>query len=128
MLRNDLVSPGGQLVFAPAADQFAGQDPLIVLAGDVNNDGRDDMVTVAASTPTSFRGQAPADQVSTLVSKASCRGDVNRDGDVNVFDFGVLARHFGQYVPPGTLGDANADGVVNVFDFGIFARGFGCKR
>lgn len=55
-----------------------------------------------------------------------CPGDIDGDGDTDIFDFGVFATHFGSSVPAGTLGDLDGNGVVNVFDFGIFAADFGC--
>lgn len=56
----------------------------------------------------------------------ACAGDIDGDGDTDVFDFGIFASHFGLGVDPGTSGDLGGDGVVDVFDFGIFASDFGC--
>ena len=55
-----------------------------------------------------------------------CPGDIDNDGDTDVFDFGTFAGNFGQTVPIGTGGDLTADGTVDVFDFSIFASDFGC--
>ena len=55
-----------------------------------------------------------------------CPGDVDGDGDTDVFDFGVLAANFGTGVPFNTSGDLDGDGDVDVFDFGLLAAGFGC--
>jgi hypothetical protein len=55
-----------------------------------------------------------------------CAGDIDGDGDTDVFDFGILAANFGQAVTPGTNGDLDNNGTVNVFDFAIFAADFGC--
>lgn len=54
-----------------------------------------------------------------------CAGDVNENGAVDVFDFAILASHFG--AGPGltrTEGDLNADGSVDVFDFSELASNF----
>ena len=55
-----------------------------------------------------------------------CLGDLDGDGDTNVFDFAIFATNFGQTVPPNTAGDFDGNGAVNVFDFSIFAIDFGC--
>ena len=57
---------------------------------------------------------------------AGCTGDLDNDGDTDVFDFGTFAANFGQAVSPGTSGDLDGDGDVDVFDFASFASGFGC--
>lgn len=56
----------------------------------------------------------------------SCAADLDGDGDTDVFDFTVLATHFGMAVPIGTLGDMDDDGDVDVIDFSAFAPDFGC--
>ena len=55
-----------------------------------------------------------------------CSGDIDGDGDTDVFDFGILAANFGASVTPGTNGDLNGSGSVDVFDFAILAADFGC--
>jgi hypothetical protein len=61
-----------------------------------------------------------------VVPPLPCVGDLDGDGDTDVFDFGLFAGSFGSLVPPGTGGDLDGDGDVDVFDFGIFAGHFGC--
>lgn len=56
----------------------------------------------------------------------ACPGDIDADGDTDVFDFGEFAVHFGASVPFNEDGDLDGDGQVTVFDFGIFAIDFGC--
>ncbi len=59
----------------------------------------------------------------------ACSGDVDGDGDVDVFDFADLAEAFGSssggasYNPDA---DLNGDGSVDVFDFADLAEDFGC--
>jgi CubicO group peptidase (beta-lactamase class C family) len=52
-------------------------------------------------------------------------GDANRDGTVDLIDFGILRRDFG--TTPGRFigGDFNGDGTVNLTDFGILRTNFG---
>ncbi|MCY3551714.1 MAG: leucine-rich repeat domain-containing protein [Candidatus Poribacteria bacterium] len=52
-------------------------------------------------------------------------GDVNRDGQVNILDMVLVARHFGKTVPPDSDVDLNGDGVVNIQDLIIVAQHLG---
>jgi hypothetical protein len=53
-------------------------------------------------------------------------GDVNRDGLVNINDFGGLSANFGQTTGAGwDQGDFNNDGAVNINDFGGLSSNFG---
>jgi hypothetical protein len=56
-----------------------------------------------------------------------CSGDVDGDGDTDVFDFSVLTANFG--AGPGAArgqGDVTGDGFVDVFDFTTLTADFGC--
>jgi hypothetical protein len=56
-----------------------------------------------------------------------CPGDLDGDGDTDVFDYAVLAVNFG--AGPGTTreeGDITGDGYVDIFDFGEMMADFGC--
>ncbi len=56
------------------------------------------------------------------------RGDVNRDGTVNIVDLSIIASHFGAtQATPGYVPDAdlNHDGVINIVDLTICAADFG---
>ena len=52
-------------------------------------------------------------------------GDVNGDGDIDIFDLILVARQFGESVPPNTDVDINGDGMVDIFDLALVAKGFG---
>ncbi len=52
-------------------------------------------------------------------------GDANRDGQVNLADFNVLASNFGQSNRTFSQGDFNYDGQVNLADFNLLASRFG---
>lgn len=57
-----------------------------------------------------------------------CRGDVEGDGDTDVFDFGLFAASFAAHgLEPFTGGDLDGDGDVDVFDFPVLAVDFGCQ-
>jgi hypothetical protein len=66
--------------------------------------------------------------VDYAVPAPPCPGDVDGDGDTDVFDFSVLASNFG--AGPGATqaqGDLTGDGVVDVFDFSELVSDFGCE-
>jgi hypothetical protein len=98
-----------------------GTEPAAIALGDMSSDGRLDAVTLVAGTgevSVNLRIAPPA---------LACLGDVDGDGDTDVFDFASMAAHFG--VGPGATqeqGDLDGDGYVNVFDFATLAGDFGC--
>jgi hypothetical protein len=56
-----------------------------------------------------------------------CQGDVDLDGDTDVFDFSRLAANFG--AGPGAtraMGDVTGDGFVDAFDFCWISVDYGC--
>ena len=59
-------------------------------------------------------------------NQSPCRGDIDGDGDTDVFDFGIFAANFMTNVAPGTNGDFDKSGLVDIFDFSIFAPDFQC--
>ncbi len=131
VLRND--SPAGQLAFASAASLAAGSGPVLVLAGDVDNQGGADLVTIndatvlAAGAPGSKAGSMPPNDVSVLLNlpPEPCAGDTNGDNMVNGADLSVLLGQFGQAVTPGTGADFNGDGLVNGADLSVLLGRFG---
>lgn len=120
VLRNDLTD--GQLIFSPDDDLDAGAEPLFVLAGDVDDDGQGDLVTVNASTgaraATSQRGPTEPMEISVLrQSSASsiCLGDCNNSGVVDFNDLVSMLFEFGATDPaPGC--DANENGSIDFND------------
>lgn len=61
---------------------------------------------------------------------AVCAGDLDRDGDTDLADFGILLDEInGASVGCGSrlLGDLNDDGRISVADFGILSTDFGCQ-
>ena len=124
VLRNDLFE--GQLGFTPAPDQPS-PDPLFVLAGDVNDDDRADLVTVNASAAAS-RGQEPSGELRTFLAFAPpvCCADLDDDGDTDRDDYTLFRAAFGSIVEPGTGADLDASGRVDVFDLTLFINDLNC--
>jgi predicted outer membrane repeat protein len=130
-----------------AAD-LAGPNTLELVPGaafvdlDTNDDGFPDgcpaVLDLAGSpryvddpdTPDTGAGSAPIiDMGPYEFVPSGCPGDIDGDGDTDIFDFAILADVFGL-----AMGDAQYDGradltgddAVDIFDFGAFADDFGC--
>jgi len=58
---------------------------------------------------------------SPLTSK---NGDLDRDGDVDIFDYNILVRNFGNK-DCGNQADIDGDCDVDIFDYNILVRNFG---
>ena len=58
-------------------------------------------------------------------AEVSNPADVNEDGVINVLDMVLVARHFGESVPPNSEIDINADGIVNILDLILVAQHMG---
>ncbi len=52
----------------------------------------------------------------------SYEGDVNQDGQVDIFDLNLVANH---WLSAGGPGDANGDGIVNIFDINVISQDWG---
>jgi hypothetical protein len=73
--------------------------------------------------PAVFRGQTI--DASTVLLQYTLAGDANVDGVVNLLDFNVLARNFGQTGRRWSQGDFTYGGAVNLVDFNLLAANFG---
>lgn len=112
LIRNDLF--GGQLQFAFQADLQPGSAPAFVLAGDVTNDGADDLVSVNAGG--NVRGVGGSSDLSVFTFEV-CRGDANNDRAIDLKDIQATLANFSNDYRPGTgPGDSNGDGVVTFRD------------
>jgi hypothetical protein len=107
-----------------------------VRSDDINNDGRDDLVTVNESLPSSRGARAGDGQIAVLLATRvpePCAGDIDGDGHVGLSDFAQLSRNFGSTeLPHGEgqsigLGDLDDDGDVDMEDFKTLSAGFGCR-
>ena len=92
------------------------------------------IVNTATASATTDRGSSVSDSdtfsyaIVQHIPVTECMpniGDANGDDTVNVQDFLVLSRNFGQEVDSHTDGDFNCDGVVDVKDFLILSENFG---
>jgi T5SS/PEP-CTERM-associated repeat protein len=143
IFRNDSQPvPGGgfQAAFAPLPqDAYAGTGPRLVIAGDVNEDGREDLIAVNEQA-FSFRTLPDGEADRMLVQQpnvsaslsvpplpACIPADINRDGMVNVSDLTKFLGQFGK--PCSTISDPCADfdgnAVVNTTDLTRFLGRFG---
>lgn len=81
-----------------------------------------------------YIGGAAADGTNSVVLRIAgatnpCPGDIDGDGDTDVFDFSIFASGFG--TPSGAFhadGDLDHNGSVDVFDFSVIAGDFGCVQ
>jgi hypothetical protein len=115
VLRNDLDPGQGQLIFADAAKLDAGQDPVLVTTGDLDNDDKDDLITVneGLGAAAAVAGPGGPGSVNVLLNDP-CPWDCgNNDDDVGVVDFLAMLAQWGQV---GASCDFDDDGV-SVADF-----------
>ncbi len=124
---------GGQLVFSPAADLDAGDDPVAVIAAYLNGDQKQDLVALNASFAKD--GSRSGQVVIRLNQAGPVRGDLDGDRDVDIDDFnifaGCLASPGVTTPPPGATGeqfaraDLDGDLDVDLADFADFQALFG---
>ncbi len=127
VLRNDLTD--GQIAFAPAED-LADDNPLLVVAADVDADQNRDLVVIA-SAPTEEGLRAPPDFIAAASLNAYCPEDINGDGVIQFSDLNILVSAFNTaagepgFVP---IADINNDGAVGFADLNALLGRFntGC--
>ena len=116
--RND-TNAGTQLVFATTTDVGAGGDPLLVVAGDLDQDLLIDLLSVSESAELDKQHSGvTAPTLSALLSSSDvdpCPADSNGDSMVNVNDLLNLLAAWGPCPAP-CAADTNDDGQVNVTD------------
>jgi hypothetical protein len=123
---NDLLFlPGPAMASVdPIATSLGRPADLVVTLTEISFDGPRYVATEEGSFFADFASAGVA-ATATATPKA-CPGDVDLDGDTDVFDFAAMAAGFGSCVPSATAGDLDADGDVDVFDFAALAGDFGC--
>jgi FG-GAP-like repeat/Dockerin type I domain len=99
--------------FAPPIMTATESYPYTFVAADFNGDGRPD---VAATGWNGTVGVLLND--GNWSSQPPVVGDLNGDGEVNIFDVNLVSAHWGE---PGPAGDANGDGLVNIFDINLIS-------
>ncbi len=76
----------------------------------------------------SSRQEIPSDVpeiVITVEAGAFLASDVNRDGQVNVFDLILVSQYFGEDASANAQFDVNGDGTINVLDLIVVAQDLG---
>ena len=111
-LSEDGVSGRGMLLSVTFTAKTSGQTQL-----------RLDNFQLAAITGVSI--PSVANEVVITVEGRLATGDVNRDGQVNILDMVLVARHFGKTVPANSEIDMNGDSVINIQDLIIVAQHLG---
>jgi len=117
--------PAG-LAYAPGSVDASQRHLYIVERGVDNNkdpnenDGKIYEMTLPRSgtpiptpTPTSTPTPAPA-----------LPGDIDKDGDVDIFDYNLIIQHFGN-TSCGNVADINGDCKVDIFDYNTLIENFG---
>ncbi len=108
---------GGVLDAAPSWTYDAPQVGTSLAFGDVNNDGRPDLVV----------GYAGDVSLRVFFAEVVCEGDANGDGVTNADDLLVVLGNFGDAVPGGADdGDFDQSGIVNADDLLVVLGAFGC--
>lgn len=69
--------------------------------------------------------QIAAGQIVTLPDITLAGGDMDQDGDIDLFDLVVLGAAYGQSVPSDPFLDLNADSYVNLLDLVILGSNYG---
>lgn len=130
VFRNDF--DGAQLAFTRSEDQSPDATPRLLLAGDMDLSGTDDVIII---NDTSSPGGLPPprrtlDDVTYLPSFVAdppndCPADLNEDDQLNFFDVQIFLN---SYVTQSPLADWNRDGFWNFFDLVLYLNDYsaGC--
>ena len=123
VLRNDMFPGSGELIFAEAAELEAGENPLFVTTGDLDENGQDDLITVNEVLAAAANQAGPTDLGSVNVALNAgalrhlpCVWDCGTvDDNVGIDDFLALLGQWGQ---PGMSCSFNgtAIGIVEFLD------------
>jgi hypothetical protein len=112
----------GDLTFDAPIALAVGDRPIAVAAGDLDGDGRDDVVTADRAV-----GGVPT--VTVLINQTPViPGDLDGDGTVGVLDFFALLAAWGpcpEPCPPQCVADLNMNCTVDVIDFFLLLANWG---
>lgn len=123
VFRNDRTAT--QLAFTPVIDEFSGANPVLARTGDLDANGRTDLIAVTSTTLLASERGGAQPAITAALSRPPCPADLSGDGVVGTADLVLLLAVFGQAVPPGTPADLNDDGVVNTSDLVLMLVRFG---
>jgi T5SS/PEP-CTERM-associated repeat protein len=127
VLRNDTANAGsGQLIFALQPGEITANSPTLIRAGDVNNDGRRDLITVNSTTGTfAARPGEPLPDGTVAPLAESKDGGTQPDRGETPRVTNPIAVIRTAAPPPTCPGDLNGDNVVNTTDLVAFLGRFG---
>ena len=109
----------GDLTFDAPIAVAVGDQPIAAAAGDLNGDGRADVVTANMSI-----GSPPT--VTVLINQPTCPWDLNGDGFVGIGDLLAFFALWGPCPgPPGCPGDFDSSGFVGVGDMLLMFANWG---
>jgi len=96
------------------------------------------LASESAASPSPTKRPPPANPSSsptpvfspqTSSRPVSVSGDLDADGDLDIFDYNVLVSHFGKRKPPGfTSADIDSDNDVDIFDYNLFVGYYLCRN
>ncbi len=130
ILRNDSI-PGQPIALTQPVTVPSGASPVLLLTGDVDESGADDLITISDSTAAALLGDESQSDVVVNINNITpptppaCPGDINDDAIVNGPDLSVLLAQFGTVVAPGQGADLNADSIIDGRDLSVLLANFG---
>ena len=62
----------------------------------------------------------------TFINGMFIKGDIDKDGDVDIFDYNLMIENFGK-TGCGNIADLDSDCDVDIFDYNILVENFGKK-
>lgn len=131
----DNINGKAAIVFGtPAGSQgFAGQGlPILIINGKTKSVSGQYQIILDPETKASQNGVNILRSTYPLNINIvqTYRGDIDKDGDVDIYDFGLLVQNFGRtrsqgFIPANIDPDIVKNDVVDIFDYSILVQDFG---